>query len=281
MKKAIILIVLAPVVALFLWLSLSSAGVLASRSLQTPDEILLFRPTQYPDGHWDPKDLAYEDVWLNSADGTQLHAWYCPASEPLAVILYLHGNGGNLSHRADVMGCAGHPIVKTPTLDRLAKEGVRFENMFVTTSICAASRATFFTGLYERTHRFTFGTPPIQDKFAQACYPRMLKDAGYRTGFTGKYGVSMARGQREAMFDFFRPVNRNPYFKKQRNGRLRHEADVNADNAVEFLRTQPKGKPFCLSVSFNSAHAEDGDKTDPFPWPPAADGLYLDRKSVV
>ena len=43
--------------------------------------------------------------------------------------------------RNDTLGCAGHPIVKTPNVDRLAEEGVRFENAFVTTAICAASRA--------------------------------------------------------------------------------------------------------------------------------------------
>ena len=53
-------------------------------------------------------------------------------------------------HRWDRMGCAGHPILKTPTMDNLAAEGVRFTNMFVTTSICAASRASIFTGLNER-----------------------------------------------------------------------------------------------------------------------------------
>ena len=52
-------------------------------------------------------------------------------------------------HRWDRLGSAGHPFLKTPTLDHLAKKGVRFSNMFVTTSICAASRATILTGLYE------------------------------------------------------------------------------------------------------------------------------------
>src|SRR6056297_970640 len=54
--------------------------------------------------------------------------------------------------RNDTLGCAGHSIIKTPVVDDLAAEGVRFSNAFVTTSICAASRASIFTGLYERTH---------------------------------------------------------------------------------------------------------------------------------
>ena len=76
--------------------------------------------------------------------------------------------------RNDTLGCAGHPILKTPVVDSLAAEGVRFENAFVTTSICAASRATVFTGLYERTHGFTFGTPPIGAEHVAASYPTIL-----------------------------------------------------------------------------------------------------------
>jgi arylsulfatase A-like enzyme len=113
-------------------------------------------------------------------------------------------------HRSDMLGCAGHPILKTPAIDALAKQGVRFENMFVTTSICAATRATLFTGLYERSHRFTFGTPPISESHAAASYPSVLHKSGYRTGFVGKFGVSMAGKQRQAMFDYFRPLGRSP-----------------------------------------------------------------------
>jgi len=54
--------------------------------------------------------------------------------------------------RNHTLGCAGHPIVKTPNVDSLARDGVRFSNAFVTTAICAASRASIFTGPVERTH---------------------------------------------------------------------------------------------------------------------------------
>ena len=179
-------------------------------------------------------------------------------------------------HRADFLGCAGHPIVKTPTIDRLAKDGVRFQNAFVTTSICAASRATIFTGLWERSHKFTFGTPPIADKFIDESYPVLLREAGYRTGFIGKFGVGVPQGAKERMFDDFMPLNRNPYFKKQPDGSLRHLTEIAGDRAIEFLKECREDKPFCLSVSFNAAHAEDGDKANHFPWPKAEDGLYED-----
>ena len=113
-------------------------------------------------------------------------------------------------HRWDRLSCAGHPFLKTPNIDRLAKQGARFPNMFVTTSICAASRATILTGLYERTHGYTFGTPPISEKHINYSYPVQLRQAGYRTGFIGKFGVGTPRGAREKMFDYFHPIGRNP-----------------------------------------------------------------------
>jgi len=182
-------------------------------------------------------------------------------------------------HRRDRIGCAGDPFLKTPTMERLAKDGVRFSNMFVTTSICAASRATLLTGLYERTHQYTFGTPPIVGKFIQESYPAVLRRAGYRPGFIGKFGVNIAQADRESIFDSFQPIGRNPYLKKQPDGSLRHESELAGDRAIEFINQQKGDAPFCLSISFNAAYAEDGDKRPGighFPWPKAVDGMYED-----
>jgi len=75
-----------------------------SRGLQSPlaalENALVFAPIPYPDGDWTPEGLGVEDVWFESADGTSLHGWYLPHPEPRAVVLYAHGNAGNLSHRA-------------------------------------------------------------------------------------------------------------------------------------------------------------------------------------
>ena len=152
--------------------------------------------------------------------------------------------------RNDTLGCAGHPIIKTPVIDRLAVEGVRFRNAFVTSSICAASRASIFTGLTERTHGYTFGKPPVPAKYSQTSYPILLKNAGYRTGFFGKYGVNMDVSPKR-MFDEFAEQDR-PYL---RNGR--HIDEINTERAIEFLNGSRKEQPFCLSVSFSAVHAED------------------------
>lgn len=179
-------------------------------------------------------------------------------------------------HRADVLGCAGHPVVRTPHIDRLAADGVRFSNAFVTTSICAASRATILTGLVESTHGFTFGTAPLSADACGASYPAVLRGAGYRTGFVGKFGVSVEGGRqtRAAMFDWFEPLSRSPYVKTLEDGTTRHVTDITGDRALAFLRDLPTGTPFCLSVSFNAAHAEDGDLDQHYPYPASEADLY-------
>lgn len=175
--------------------------------------------------------------------------------------------------RWNALGCAGNPIIKTPNMDGLAKDGIRFRQAFVTTAICAASRASLFTGLYERTHRYTFGTPPIQDAHTDISYPVQLKQAGYRTGFIGKFGVGVSAGREKDMFDYYEPLNRNPYFKKMPDGSEKHLTDIAFDKAVAFLDTVDKSKPWCLSLNFNEPHAEDNDKRQ-YIWPKTEDGLY-------
>ena len=176
--------------------------------------------------------------------------------------------------RADFLGCAGHPILKTPTIDRLAAEGTRFENAFVTTSICAASRASILTGQWERTHRYTFGRPALTRARSDASYPATLCRAGYRTGFVGKFGVKIEKGARAEMFDDFKPVGIRPYVRKGRDGTMRHFTEVAGERAKAFLQSCEAKRPFCLSVSFNAAHASDGDKKNHYPYPETEASLY-------
>jgi arylsulfatase A-like enzyme len=177
--------------------------------------------------------------------------------------------------RNDTLGCAGHHIIKTPVIDSLAAHGVRFSNAFVTTPICAASRASILTGLHERTHGYTFGTPPLRAAYMSSSYPALLREAGYRTGFIGKYGVKTEGTSDAEMFNFFKPHGL-PFFKTQPDGTTRHETELAGDRAIEFLNGVPAGQPFCLSISFNAAHADDNNKEDHYPWPRAMDGMYDD-----
>lgn len=178
--------------------------------------------------------------------------------------------------RYDHMGCAGHPVLKTPTMDHLAAGGVRFTNAFVTTPICAASRASMFTGLHERTHKYTFFAVPLAKSLTDNSYPSLLRAAGYRTGFFGKFGVEVQPGVRQQMFDAYERIFRAPYLKKQPDGSLRHTTELIGDRAIDFLKAQSTDQPFCLSLSFNAPHAEDADKKTPYPCPRAVDGMYDD-----
>ncbi len=103
---------------------------------------------------------------------------------------------------------------------------------------------------------------------------------GYRTGYFGKWHAKMPKGYRkEDHFDEFEAIGRNPYYKKQPDGSLRHETELIVDRGIEFLKTQPKDKPFALNMWFNACHAEDGDRRPGighFPWPRAIDGMYDD-----
>ncbi len=178
--------------------------------------------------------------------------------------------------RNDTLGCAGHPIVQTPNIDTLAAQGVRFENCFVTTSICAASRASIFTGLHERTHGYTFGKPAVNRDYTLASYPVLLRRSGYRTGFIGKFGVRMEDSK--AMFDFNKPVS-GPGYIKQSDGTRRESTDVMGDLAKDFIKTDDD-RPFCLSVSFHASHARDGNRTPGmghYPYPEGVKDLYRDQ----
>ena len=180
--------------------------------------------------------------------------------------------------RDDTLGTAGNTIIQSPTLDSLASRGVRFENAFCEVPICAASRATLLSGLTQRTHGYNFWEHPVPYEYVETSYPMMLKDAGYRIGFAGKYGTRFERQGVEKAFDFMRHIGRDPYLKKMPDGTLRHETDLCADAAIEFIKSNPENKPFCMSVSFNATHAEDGDHRPGyhFQWPESADGLYED-----
>ncbi len=65
------------------------------------DERLLFFPSKYPSGDWQPKNLIFQDVFFTAEDQTKLHGWYCPVENPRAIILIAHGNAGHIASRID------------------------------------------------------------------------------------------------------------------------------------------------------------------------------------
>jgi uncharacterized protein len=86
------------------WARLPVIGYLALLGIMMAfEESLVFIPSVYPDGRWNPPSLKFEDAWFEAADGIKLHGWYVPHDQPRAVLLFAHGNAGNISHRSDVI----------------------------------------------------------------------------------------------------------------------------------------------------------------------------------
>jgi len=179
--------------------------------------------------------------------------------------------------RWDALGYAGNPIIQTPNMDELASAGLYFKNAFVTTPICAASRASLFTGLYERTHDYTFGKPILKDEYMYNSYPYLLRKAGYQTGFVGKFGVKVNEGIEDSLFSTS-VKTLYPYFKEV-DGKQVHLADINGNHAIDFIKSN-KEKPFCLSLSFWSPHANDGAEEQYF-WAEYVDSLYAENEIPI
>ncbi len=159
--------------------------------------------------------------------------------------------------RWDSLGCMGNPIAKTPNIDRLASNGVIFDNNFVTTSICASSRASIFSGQYMRRHKiYDFSTDFSPSALSQT-YPIIMRDAGYRIGFIGKWGVGNNLPEKE--FDYFKGFPGQGQYFHIENGKQVHLTNIMGRQAIEFLDGCSKNKPFCLSISFKAPHVQDED----------------------
>ena len=188
------------------------------------------------------------------------------AAEPLnVVVLYAD------DWRHDTLGIAGNPVVQTPNLDRLARTGVRFTHNYVTTAICGVSRATLFTGQWMSRHgnlAFDMFKTPWAETF-----PALLRSKGYWVGHVGKWHNGPFPAQ---AFDFgdgrITPMR---HWLKQPDGTEMHVTKKNENDAMEFLRTRPAEKPFCLTVAFVATHAEDRNPKQFLPQPESM-ALYRD-----
>ncbi len=178
--------------------------------------------------------------------------------------------------RWNVLGCTGDKLARTPNLDALAKRGSNFRNTFVTTSICAVSRASILSGQYARRHKINdFATSFTADAYART-YPMLLKSAGYRVGFIGKFGVGNKMPDKS--FDYWKGFpGQGVYFGKGETVHLTHRM---GDQALEFLRSCNKDQPFCLSVSFKCPHAMDAAKRE-YPPDPRDEALFKDVRFPI
>ncbi|MBI4874030.1 MAG: sulfatase [Acidobacteria bacterium] len=181
--------------------------------------------------------------------------------------------------RWDSMSCAGHPFLKTPNMDRIAREGAMFTNSFVTTPLCSPARASFLTGRYVHAHGVR-GNGNMYNELSHqlVTWPRLLHDAGYETGYVGKFHMGnddMPRPGFDRWVSFKgqgvyddpplnvdgKPVNRTGYI-----------TDLIGEYSTEFLRRK-RSKPFVLYVGHKAVHGpftpaprhKDFYSTEPIP----------------
>jgi arylsulfatase A-like enzyme len=162
--------------------------------------------------------------------------------------------------RWDAIGCAGHPFVKTPHIDRIANEGVRFRNAFVTTPICLPSRACFLTGLYAHTHRVTGSGDHNARSYELVTFPRLLQSAGYESAFVGKWHIGDDDRPRPGFDRWVSFRGQGKYNDPDFNvdGESVHArgyiTDLLTAHAVDIIQTS-RSKPLLLYVAYTGVHA--------------------------
>ncbi|MCP4640029.1 MAG: sulfatase-like hydrolase/transferase [bacterium] len=159
----------------------------------------------------------------------------------------------------NALGFSGRfPFLKTPNMDRLAREGAQFANAFVTTSLCSPSRASFLTGCYAHTHGVRTNEKLDPDP-ALKTFPRALQGAGYETAFVGKWHMKPTAEPRPG-FDYWLSFRGQGQYKNpplNENGREftaeGYMTDILTDYALRWL-DQPRDKPFCLLLWHKAVH---------------------------
>jgi arylsulfatase A-like enzyme len=210
------------------------------------------------------------------------HVLSVPAAERPNILLILPDQ-----MRASAMGCDGNEQVKTPNIDRLAAEGVRFQRTYANVPVCCPARSILLTGTYPHINGMVANDLRLrEDRITLA---EILGQAGYRTGFIGKWHLDGGKrdpgfvppGPRRQGFEFwaayechhkhFQPT----YFRDtpEMITVRKFEPEASCDFAVEFLRSQPKDQPFFLTVQMGPPH-------DPYGAPEEAMRQYIPERIV-
>jgi N-acetylglucosamine-6-sulfatase len=196
-------------------------------------------------------------------------AWApCGATPPPNIVFVLVDD-----LRWDDVGCAGHPFVNTPHIDRIAREGARFRNAFATTPLRSPSRGCILTGQYARTHGIIDNTERSEQSHRLKTFPQQLQKAGYDTAFVGKWHMGNDNTPRPGFDRWFCLKGQGASFDSIVNDNGReiqtrgYVTDVLNEQSVEFIR-QPHSRPFFLYLSHKAIHPEayqgpDGSLSDP------------------
>jgi arylsulfatase A-like enzyme len=230
------------------------------------------RAVQHPTKTPVPLSLIMKSIILLTAlllaSPAMLRAADVPAKKPNFLFIYTD------DHRWDAMGVvqreqgerARFPWFKSPGLDRLATEGVRFSNAFVTLSLCSPSRAAFLTGRYNHLNGITNNSRVFPPE--SVTHATLLRAAGYQTAYIGKWHMGEQRGQRPG-FDYSASFVGQGIYQDcpfEINGATTPTKgwvdDVSTDYAIEWIK-QNKERPFSMVVGLKSPHNRRGGKNLP------------------
>ncbi len=163
-------------------------------------------------------------------------------------------------HRYDFMSFMGKPsFLKTPAMDKMSKEGVQFENTFVTTSLCFPSRASILTGQYSSKHGVIDNDSP--EPTNNIYFPEYLRKLGYETAFIGKWHMGNISDEPRKGFDkWISFKGQGVYYNPDLNIDGKHVkregyiTDILTDYAIEWINKR-RDKPFFLYLSHKAIHA--------------------------
>ena len=194
-------------------------------------------------------------------------------------------------HASQALGCYGSRLNRTPGIDRIAREGVRFENCFCTNGICAPSRAVILTG--KHSHLNGVRDNAVAFDGSQTTFPKLLRSAGYETALLGKWHLK----SEPTGFDHWTILpGQGEYYNPDlidKDGTKRHSGyvtDILTDKASDFLRSgRDPSRPFLLMLHHKAPHrnwqpAERHlglyDEAD-FPEPPTLRDDYATRSRAA
>ncbi|MGI8913966.1 MAG: sulfatase-like hydrolase/transferase [Chloroflexota bacterium] len=178
--------------------------------------------------------------------------------------------------QAGAMGVAGHSTVQTPTLDRLARQGLRCTKAIANCPLCTPSRATMLSGRYPLGHGAVTNWLPLPTE--APTFGQVLRDAGWRTGYIGKWHLNGAQrqagfvppGPQRHGFDYWAAFNDGHhyfdgvYFRDDPKPIPIHgyEPDGQTDLAIDFI--EQSAEPWALFVSWGPPHQPYNDVLDAY-----------------
>jgi len=158
-------------------------------------------------------------------------------------------------HASHALSCYGSKINKTPNLDRIANEGMRFNNCFCTNSICAPSRAVILTGKHSHINGITDNR--LKFDGSQQTFPKLLQKAGYETAMVGKWHLKTD----PTGFDYWNILpGQGSYYNPvmiemgQRKKYTGYVSDIITDHCLNWLKERKGDKPFCLMYHHKAPH---------------------------